>query len=264
MKKYWEIFKANYQVNYSYRAAVVIQTVRELVITGLFIFLWQVLFRSNNSIGGYTFKSIVVYYILVRVFDRFYTFMPARFLSRHIRTGDLSNYLVKPLNYFRYMAAFSFGYRSAVSTVTVLIALCLFLFFPSVISYPPNLIYSLSFVGFAILSWVLFYEIAFLFGITSFWTTEIGNIRIAVDQLILLLGGLWIPLNMFPQEVVKVLDYLPFKYLFYYLVQVYQGKIAYPQLVRNFFIELFWIGLFWLGIQLFWKKGVQRYENFGR
>lgn len=264
VKKYWANFSASYHRNFTYRVAVIIRTARDITMPAFFILLWSALFRNNSAIGGYTFKDIVAYYILVRIFDRFYTFYPARILNRNIRNGDLSNFLIKPIKYPLVLAFLTLGQRVSETTFTLIIVSVLFLFFPNIVSYPPNWFQTALFIIFAILSWVMFYEMALLFGMISFWTTEVGNLRSAVDQLILLLGGLWIPLNLFPAGVEKILNYFPFKYLFYFLVQVYQGKLESDVLVNNFIIELSWIILFGIVINILWKAGVKKYENFGR
>lgn len=263
MKKYWTTFKSSYQENITYRGSVFIRAVRDVLLTLFFIVLWSALFQQKSVIDGYTFKSIVTYYILVRLMDQLYSFQTTRLLNEDIVDGSLSNYLMKPINYTVYLASYVLGRRIARTTLTFFLIIAVFVFLNSYILLPSSILNLLIFIVFAVLSWILFFEIAFLLGVTSFWFSEASNLRNVLEHVILFLGGLWLPINLFPEKIAQILNILPFKYLYNSLVQVYEGKLSANELITMFVVELVWIVLFHILGKYLFSKGVKNYAAFG-
>lgn len=263
MKKYLLIFNNACQVGWSYRGSLVIKAFVDVIFTVAYILLWSVLYRNKSTIAGFNFADIVTYYILVRIIDLFYTFYPAKFLTAAIKTGNFSNVLIKPLNYFIYSIANTAGLKIARGSVTLILIIGFLIFFPEYLTFPPDPIYYLALIPFGILSWLIFFELGFLIGIASFWVSETGNIRSAIAQIVSLFSGGWIPLTFFPPLVILVINWLPLRFLYFYLIQLYQGKIPLHQLAPDLLLCIFWVTLLWLlGRQLL-IKGVRRYESYG-
>lgn len=263
MYKYWTVFKTSYQENVTYRGSVFIRLIRDVLLTLFFIVLWAQLFKQTSNIGGYTFKSITTYYILVRLMDQLYSFQTTRLLNEDIVDGTISFFLMKPMNYMKYLASYVLGRRAARTTLTFLLIIGIFAFFRDYVAFPVNPQVFAIFVLFAILAWLLYFEIAYLLGVISFWFSEASDLRSVLEHIMLILGGLWIPIDLFPPTVVQIINFLPFKYLYSSLVQIYEGKVSLPELLIMFFIEIAWIITFHqLGKYLF-SKGLKTYASFG-
>lgn len=263
MRKYWEFFKASYQITFSYRAAILVRLIRDFIMIFFFVILWAALFRQQETFSGFTFKSIVTYYILVRLLNQLYSYEPAYLVSRDIRVGSLSNYLVKPLGYLKYLAFYVSGRRLARILLTLITVLLIFVFAPGYVAFSASTVNAVAFIVSVILSWFIIFQIAAGVGALSFWFSETGNVRQAFDSLAGILGGLWIPLEMFPNWMQRLLDYLPFKYLFSFPVAVYQGKVTGQHLLFSLSVELIWLVIFTILINYIFRKGVAKYESFG-
>lgn len=263
MKKYWTAYKSAYQENITYKGPVFIRAIRDVLLTLFFIVLWSAVFQQKEVINGYTFNSIITYYILVRLMDQLYSFQTTRLLNEDIVEGNLSNYLVKPMNYILYLASYVLGRRTARTTLTFILVIAIFVFFSNYVMPPSNLINLLIFILSAMLSWILFFEIAFLLGVISFWFSEVSNLRSVLEHIILILGGLWIPIDLFPEKIAQIVNLLPFKYLYNSPVQVYQGKLSTNDLLTMFVIELVWITLFHLIGKYLFSRGLKTYAAFG-
>lgn len=264
MHKYLEVIKIAYSLQLAYRGGMLIRCVRDIVTVLFFVLLWSALFRKTSVIGGYTLPSIITYYIIARIIDQLYSYEPARLLSRDIRQGDLSNYLVKPWKYVLYLASYTFGRRFARTTFSFLAIGLVFVLVPQFVVLPSSILYLLYFIISAVLSWVLLFEMIFVLGALSFWISETGGIRTAFEQMTLVLGGLWVPLDLFPKNVLYFLSYLPFKYFYFNLVQIYQGKISSSQITSGIWIQIIWMAAFGLLTAFLWKKGIKVYGAFGK
>lgn len=263
MKKYFLIFSNAWQVGWSYRGALLIKALVDITFTIAFILLWAVVYKSTGTLAGFTFADIVTYYILVRVLDLLYTFYPAKYLTVQIKTGNLSNFLTKPINYFNYTVSNTLGLKLARGAVTLVLIFLFFIFFPEYLVFPPSFIYILALIPFGIMSWLIYSELALLIGIASFWISDTGNIRAAFAQIISLLSGGWIPLVFFPPLLITIINFLPIKFLYFYLIQLYQGKIPLNKLPLDFILCLAWVVILWLLCKYLLLKGIKRYEAYG-
>lgn len=263
MKKYLRIIPAAFQSQIIYRGSMLIRGLRDIVNVAFFILLWSALFKDKANIAGFTFPAMVTYYILVKIIDQLYSYRHAYMIMWDIKNGDLSNYLSKPLNYFFYLMSHQIGRRGARVTTSLFIVLAIFITLPSFVVFPPNIIYFVSFLFSATLSWLMVFEIAFLLGALSFWFSETSGLKTATEQLTLVLGGSWVPLNLFPEPISNLADWLPFKYLYFNLVNIYQGKIPANQLATNLSIQLLWIIILGFSSFLVWRKGITKFGAYG-
>ncbi len=263
MGKYWRFFQASFQISFSYRFAILIRMIRDFLMVLFFIVLWQALFKGKQLIGGFTFAGMVSYYILGKALDQLYTFDPANVMARHVRTGDLSNFLIKPVNYTGYLGSFIFGRRLARTFLTIIASIIIILAFPDFIGRPAGMIELAAFIIFAALAWILMFSVSFLIGGLSFWSTETENIRAGIEQLMLILGGLWIPLNLLPEGIGKILSPLPFKYLYYFPIRVFLGKVNTSDMITGLLTDLAWVVFFLFCGSVLWRKGLKRYGAYG-
>jgi len=264
VRKYLRFIIVAFNVQMIYRGSMMLRGVRDVASVLFFVILWSALFKEQSVIKGFTFNAMVTYYILTKIIDQIYSYEPSRLMTRDILTGDLSNYLTKPMKYFAYMMFLSIGRRFARSFMSIVLVILAFVFIPQYVFVSPNASSFLFFCLSGFLSWLLLFECAFLLGTLSFWSSETSGIQTAFDQLVLVLGGSWVPLNLFPEAVTKITSILPFKYLYYNLVLVYQGKLSNNELVWQFAMQFFWVAVLFLCCYLSWKRGVKTYASFGK
>lgn len=263
MKLIVSFFRISFLINLTYRFGLIMRLIRDFTTPLSFIILWSALYVGRNEIGGYTLSAIATYYILVKVIDQLYSYEPAKLLTREIRTGDLSNYLTKPLNYFKYLFGYTFGKRVARTTLTILSVVALGIFFPNILTFPPSIYAALTFTLIFSVSVILVFEITYLLGCLTFWISETDYLRGAVEQFTLVLGGLWVPITFFPKWLSNILEYLPFKYQYYFPVMVFQGKILPVEFFRGLFIETVWVIMLGIILSIVWRQGIKKYEGYG-
>lgn len=144
MRKYWEYFKIGYQIMMAYRGQIIFGTFRHLIVVLMAVILWATIFKNKTAISGFDFRSIVTYYILVEVVDIFYSTTPARVLTRDINTGDLSNYLTKPINYWSYLLFYTLGTQVGYVSISIVFLALSFLIFPAAFFIQTSLLHILG------------------------------------------------------------------------------------------------------------------------
>ena len=142
-----------------------------------------------------------------------------------IKSGDISLKLLNPFPFAGQVFIESIG--------NTIFKLCM-LNIPLYIIYflygvKLSLINFLYFILLYVLSYVFYFFFEVIFGLFSFYTGSIWGLKNFKYVILLLLSGKAIPLNFYPRVLRKILDFLPFKYMFYSpvmsLVENTQGGI---------------------------------------
>jgi ABC-2 type transport system permease protein len=119
------------------------------------------------------------------------------------------------------------------------------------------------FVLAAVAGMLLHFHMEYLLGLTAFWTDQSLAFEGFYFMLFSLLGGLVVPVELFPQTVRDLILLTPFPYIFGFSTEIALGVPDDAALVRGFLIQGGWLlGFGGLG-QLLWRRGLRRYGAAG-
>lgn len=255
-------FKVFIQYKWVYALTLVIHPVILFINTALFSSIYA--YNQTQFIKGYSLDQMVWYFTAVSFIAVFVWNYTDQHISNRILTGELTIDLLRPVSLFR----FELGNAMALRICGVL-----FEFAPGIILYSllyfPRFLTVAAFLKFFILAvtaFFIYYLFSFLLGLSAFViksNTAIIDIRVAIMSII---GGSIIPLEFYPGWLNTVLDFLPFKYIFYWPVQFFLNKESvqgFSQLVRIFSIQVLWIGILYFLCQWLWKKAVKKFCAVG-
>ena len=103
MKKYWSVFKISFQQEFAYRLNFIMWRVRNVLQIFLIFFLWDTVFSDpSRSVFGYDRSKILTYVFGVIIVRSLVLSARGMDVTGDIAKGDISNYLVKPISYFKY------------------------------------------------------------------------------------------------------------------------------------------------------------------
>lgn len=264
MRKYWEYFKIGYQTMTVYRGQMIFGLLRHLIVVLMAVILWGIIFKNKISISGFDFRSIVTYYILVEIVDIFYSTTPARVLTRDINTGDLSNYLTKPINYWCYLLFYALGTQIGYVSFSLIFLILSFVIFPSAFFIQTSLLHILAFLLLVVVCSLIYFQIFFIVGSLTFWISETTHFRSGIKNLLGVFGGRWVPLVFFPLWAQNLLNLTPFPYLFNAIVRTYQGAVDYGQIITYFSNSIFWLLILFGVSTILWRKGQINYAAYGK
>jgi len=181
-----------------------------------------------------------------------------------INSGDLSNFLTKPLSIVKYF----FSQDMADKILNILfLAAELFIFislFRPVFFWQLDLVLLFSFCFAVALAVLLYFLINFMLGILGFWTNQVWAARFLLMTMIDLLAGNLFPLDILPAPVFLLFKILPFNLLVYFPAEVYLGRLSLEQILGGFGAQAIWMAVFVFFLRYFWKKGLLRYNAEGR
>ena len=84
------------------------------------------------------------------------------------------------------------------------------------------------------------FGIAYCFGMLTFWFLEIQGFVILSMAVEAVLGGQMFPLDLMPEPVFRVAQYLPFYYQMYFPAAILTGRLGVEQVLPGLAIQACW------------------------
>lgn len=240
-----------------YPGRLVVDTVGILARCGVLLVLYWSVFKLNNGvINGTTFLftawSIFFYFA--------FSVLRLRDISRAImqdnQTGNVEVLFSKPISYLSYRMWWQLGsgiYSFIVITIVSTIALAWIIGIPPTMKialFLPTLI--LTFVCGVVLSLFLYAIV----GLLSFWIEDTSPVFWVVDKAVMILGGSYLPVALFPAVMLKIALYSPFgasQFVTHTVSESWQTN--WVQLVG---IQLVWICLLGVVMMVMFEKAKKK------
>jgi ABC-2 type transport system permease protein len=265
LNKYRAVFSVGLQSNLVYRMNFAIRGFFSFFHLIVVFILWGAAYSGNPLIGGFNFAQTFTYFVALIVVQ----FMIGAFnedyqISEDIRNGLINQFLLKPVNYFAYRFSI---YLSARLVTGLLILL------PVIVSYPllkehllvPTDLWRLAYgLPALVMSALIQFGIAYCFGLMSFWFLEIQGLVILSMALESVLGGQIFPLDLMPEWLFRISQYLPYYYQMYFPVAIFTGRLNDPAAVLNgLLVQSAWVLVIMAIGQLLWRRGLRLHTAVG-
>ncbi|HEY7358857.1 MAG TPA: ABC-2 family transporter protein [Ktedonobacterales bacterium] len=212
--KYWAILRMSLASSLAYINEIAFRAVVLVALMVIFVQLWQTTYSAQPGahLGAFTIRDIIWYLALVETLA---TSVPAlnRRVDGEVRSGDLAYLLGRPCNYVFYQYAHYLGERVVRLAMAALVASTLALIF---VGPPPISLWGLlagPLVFFLSIS--IDFGALFAIGLLAFWTEETESFALIYSRLVLVLGGVLVPLELFPEPLGSIARVLPFAALLY-------------------------------------------------
>lgn len=264
MHKYLRIITITWAEMMEYRLNFVLWRVRFVMQRLVVYFLWWALFSTRETFFGYTQSTILTYVLLVGIVATFVTGTRVYGVGELITHGDLSNILIRPINFFsiyiaRDTADKALNLLFGVIEVAILIAILKPPIFvqTSVVS----LLLTLLAVAIGI---ILFFCYAMIHGLLAFWLPDVWAPRFLSYVMMEFFTGALFPLDILPEPLLTVARLLPFQYFMYFPVKVYLGQLTQQQFILGLSIGIGWVFVLWYCMNAMWRRGLRFYTSEGR
>jgi ABC-2 type transport system permease protein len=134
-------------------------------------------------------------------------------IDQDVRTGSLAVQLIRPISYPLYRLGVSLGERSVRFSLNLIVGVIIALLFVGPISFTLGGL--LLFLLALPLAFVLDFLGYLLIGLAAFWLEDTSGLRLIYSRLVMILGGMLIPLELFPEQLQPILRALPFASILY-------------------------------------------------
>ncbi len=260
--KYASVFLTALQQAMAYRGRTFLTFLANLIWVVMLYYLWQTVYAGSDSIQGFSWTQMRSYILLSYAIGMLLSFGSAARMMTPIRTGEIAQDLLRPLDYLYNQFAITLG--AAViegglsALVTLLLGVLVFDLLPPV-SFAALLMFLISIV----LGFLIKFLVTFLTALLCFWTINAIGLLWAQSAIINLFSGMLVPLAFFPAGLRTLAQWLPFQGIVYTPVMIYLGQIQGPALLQALSVQLVWVVILWVGARALWASAIRALDIQG-
>lgn len=254
IKKYTFLAKTSLASKVAYPLDVFVRTFFFALVLFIFTQLWGSLLGSDNSIAGFT-RSQLVWYLMVTESIMLSNARIERRIDDDVKSGAVAYILVRPLHFIWYQCAIYFGETLGHLIFNVLIGglvAALLVGAPHIglATIPVILIIML-------LAFLLQFLIKMSIALLSFWVEDTTPFFWVYSKILFTLGGLFVPIEVYPDWLKKLAQALPFNYVLYQPAKLFVA-FEWRAMAQVALTQLFWVFVLMAVASFIYGRGVKR------
>jgi ABC-2 type transport system permease protein len=259
---YGAFFKLETSIKAHYRFNMAIWLLGLMVEPVVYMVVWiNVAQARGGVVESYTASDFVVYY-LAFIFVRQMGAAPSPYrFARRIQTGEMSMMLLRPVHPVHGDIAETTSQKLMSLPILLVMAGVLGLAFHVVFS--PPLWSAILFPFAVVLAASLRFSMQWTLATTAFWTTRLDAVWQIYIILQTFLSGALAPLPLLPPVIRSIADVLPFRWVFYFPIELMLGRLSPIEALQGFAIQGVWLLILILLLQLVWRVGIRHYSAVG-
>lgn len=260
-RKYFAIAYISAKANLAYASEVGSRLFFLAVILYIFMRLWTITYQNagTNVLGGLTLNEML-WYLVVTESICMSSPRISQLVDEDVRTGTIAVQMVRPLSYplYRLFACLGERYVRFFVTLAAGAAIAFFLVGP----FQSSGLNLIAFLVAVPLAFVLDFLGYFLVGLGAFWMEDTSGAMLIYSRLTMILGGMLIPLELFPSNVRPLLEHLPFASIVYGPARMFVKPDA-GALLSLYGNQIVWIAVMSAIVAFVYSKATKRISAQG-
>ncbi len=242
----------------TFRTSTFVTIIGNFIYLVIVYFLWRAIYDSSPSdvVNGMTFYDTMVYLVLAAAMFNFLDSFVVWDIGRSYQSGELVEFLVKPIDYQRFLF-FAHSGNCVVSFCITFLPTFAVIYFVTGGSFALGL----NLVFFAVslvLALVINFCVDFMVGTICLYTQSIWGVNIMKEVVVSLLSGATIPLAFFPVQLREIVDLLPFQAIYHTPLHMLTGaNLTVGDYARGILLQLFWVFAMLCLSKLFWQRSLR-------
>ncbi|WP_165479766.1 ABC-2 family transporter protein, partial [Clostridioides difficile] len=205
IRRYYEVAKINFKVQLIWRFDVVVNMVFTIVKILFAYILWKAIFGENKIVSGFTFNSMLSYYIISSFLAGIdMSKSTSEEICNRVKLGTFSKYMIIPINVQNYFIAKNFGMTCFYFVFNMISAFVWIFIFKIDFAFTSNPVQILISILMIFLGFIFMMKLHFFIGILSFKFLEISFFRMIIENIVEFITGTMIPLVLLPETIVTV------------------------------------------------------------
>ena len=267
MRKYRHVIGIGIQNNLTYRFNFLARAVFGLIPLIAVLYVWRTIYAgkgSSSEVAGYSFNAMVTYYLMTTVVDALTAVNEDDWqIAADIRDGNISQFLLKPVDYLWYRFCLFISGRLTYLAVAALplsvFILCLHRYMIPPAGAAQFLLFLVSVALTALLQFFTSYTMALL----AFWVLEVSTLIFILFAFEYIASGHLFPLDILPPALERALFFTPFPYQLFFPVSIYMGRLDPMEIYRGLFMQAVWVALSYALARFVWSRGIRKYAAAG-
>ena len=257
LKKYLYVTKTQIIRSMAYEFNVYGNIIMQTIIMITSAYFWKALYKGQTMVGDVDVDSMLTYVIMSSALSVLMLTGVEHRIAQSVYKGTVATDMMKPINIFGVYFAEDIGYMIALvfqNLLPILIIGSLMIKLPVMANVRDLPLFIIAVVQSYLINWL----IAALFGMIAFTALNIDALLQVKKHLLRLLSGSIIPIWFFPTGVAKVLEALPFVYIYQLPLSIYIGRGSRATYLSQMRIQFIWLvilaGLFYVAQSRIVKK----------
>lgn len=259
MLLYWHIFRFQALRFVAYPTELLATLTKRILEITFFIFLWTLVLKSSNSTQSV--QQVASYFLIAAGISEIVMAKwggAGKLLGDSVKRGRLSNVLIKPVSIIPTLFFTELGANSAKRLLALIYIVV------GVALNPPQSITAIFlFVLFFVASFVIALCYGILLGCMYFYVPEASGIKNSIEHMARVLSGAAIPLTFFPNNLLKVVELLPFQAMIYAPTNALSTNIINKDVLIQITVSYLWLIIFVLFAKFVWSYSIKHYEASG-
>jgi ABC-2 type transport system permease protein len=214
LRKYTWVGLTSARSNIAYLGEVATRAIFLGVILYIFLQLWRATYAQTGAqqLGGFTLTQMLWYLAMTESITLSGPRV-AQEVDQDVRTGALAVQLIRPLSYPLYRLWATLGERLVRFLLNAVVGTAIVLLFVGPI--PLSLGGLALFVPALLLGFTMDFLGHFVIGLGAFWLEDTSGLMLIYSRVTMILGGMLLPIELFPIAWQPVLRALPFAGIVY-------------------------------------------------
>jgi ABC-2 type transport system permease protein len=212
--KYLSVIWIDIRQQIAYRGEFLMRGVMIALFMAIFVALWSTVFAIGGQVemAGFRLSQVIWYLAMTEtvILSGSRVFVE---IGDAVKSGDLAYTLARPYSYLGFQIAHSLGSTFPRMLLNFVVASLVIL--PFVRRIETSLPGIVGFLVLAVLGAILDAMVAVLIGLGAFFIEEVQPLHWIYSKLLMSVGGMFLPLDMFPAWLRRISDLLPFRFIIY-------------------------------------------------
>lgn len=256
MRTYIEFSIKKFQNKMAYRLEFFMGIVNTFITILVYLCIYKALYGNQTEVDGISFAMVATNFVISLGLSSAFEYNEM-FLQDKIKSGNIANELLKPVNFMFRLLAENVGESVFKIVFQFLPALLLTMLYAELLM-PASFLYFIVMSVSVILGYLILWLLGFMVQTWSFWIFSVWGIMTIKNVIVRILSGTLLPLWFMPSVLRKMIAFTPFESIYFTPVQIYLGEIQGKELITKLAVQVLWIVVLWMIANAFWKRGVKK------
>lgn len=266
MAKYWHVLNIGLQNTMVYRLNFLFRATFGLIPLMAVISVWRAIYagKSGGQVATYELAQMISYYLVITIVDALTAVTEDDWqIAADIKDGNISQFLLKPLDYLTYRLCLFCAGRLVYAVVAIVPTVLFIWVLRENFVLPADAATAGWFLVSVALTAVLQFLFSFTLALLAFWVLEVATFIFIAFAFEYIAGGHLFPLDLLPPGLAGLLDYTPFPYMLFFPVSIWLGRVSGDALWLGVLVQLLWVIAAYALARLVWSRGIKKYSAVG-
>lgn len=254
--------KTSLAVQFQYRMSLVIWMIGRIIQPLIYLVVWTTIARTRGgTVDGYDAGDFAAYFIMQMIVTQATFSWIMWEYDYTIRTGQFSFKLLRPIHPIHADVADNLAYKLLTLAILIPAAGLLAWLFPP--TFRPHLWSLLASPLAIVLAFGIRFTLDWTLAMCALWTNRVSAINQTYEVVMIFLSGAFAPLAVMPRPLQLLADYLPFRWLIAFPIELTLGRLSPQAVLFGFAMQLFWLIVALVALRFVWQAGVKQYSAVG-